>query len=452
MDPEFSEGGIVGQTRAANDYRFSNSLHNGGRVKMLLKSSKLWSSESPTIKTLRLWFAVLPQKHAVSTKSDQRQILHMFSLLVDRFNAVQQFNLVLFKDLHSLRSLNEFRSRERASFPVLITVTCSPSCIVTALGVSRVRGAFVNKKRNPQFLQGFLEFKLAWLSSTETVVCEQLTSTKCHIRIIWDNTFTFNFPTVVVKHLILNLKPIQITLESAIKQFLIANWELRNFLLTEYAKWQNRLDKASLRLFYTSFFGIPKKLACHSEAMKLFSDSFFVWLLMVSLKPIKTEHRRSCLESATNVLVWSSEYQQQRNCPNSWLLGRAPHGGTGAWASTLGWKQFGWFQKHFDPSAIMQSIGKPIVICGSCLANNTAFSEFRMHHDWLNISYLWEKIGSFSTHRLFFLLWRKNVYIKCGRSLLPQPNSLGNLLNNPKDDSKIPLLNYKTFVANVFLS
>ena len=105
---------------------------------MLLKSFKVWSPEKATRKTFSLWFAVLPQKHALSTKSDQRQILHLFRLFVDRFNAVQLLNLVLFQNLLSLMSVGEFCSGDLSSFPILMAVTCSPSCIVTALALCRV--------------------------------------------------------------------------------------------------------------------------------------------------------------------------------------------------------------------------------------------------------------------------------------------------------------------------
>ena len=194
MAPAFTESGNVGQTSVTNEYRFLNSLLIGRRVKMLLKSFKLSSSESATLKTFRLRFAVLPQKHAVSTKCAQRQILRLFSLFVDRFNAVQFLNLVLFQNLHSLMTVAELSSGDRASFLFLMAVTCSPPCIVTAPAVSsRVRGEFVNKKRN--FLKVFWSWNWFCCLPTETVVCEQLSSAKCHIRIICDNASTVDFTT-----------------------------------------------------------------------------------------------------------------------------------------------------------------------------------------------------------------------------------------------------------------
>ena len=172
MALEFNEGGIVVQTRVTNDYRFFNYLHIGGRVKMLLKSFRLWSSESATMKTFRLWFAVLPQKHAVSTKSDQRKILHLFSLFLDRFNAVQLLNLVLFRNLHSLMSVGEFCSGDRASFPFLMAVTCSPSSIVTALAMCRVSvECLLTKNGIRNFLKVFWSWKRFCCLPTETVVC-----------------------------------------------------------------------------------------------------------------------------------------------------------------------------------------------------------------------------------------------------------------------------------------
>ena len=165
-------------------------------VKRLLKSFKLWSFESATSKTFRLWFAVLPQKHAVSTKSDQRQILHLFSLFVDRFNAVQLLNLVLLQNLHSLMSVGEFCSGDRASFPFLMAVTCSPSCIVTAVALCRVSvECLLTKNGTRNCLKvfwswnwfGCLQQKLWYASSSLPTIV--------NIRIICDNAFTFNFPT-----------------------------------------------------------------------------------------------------------------------------------------------------------------------------------------------------------------------------------------------------------------
>ena len=109
--------------------------------------------------------------------------------------------------------------------------------------------------------------------------------------------------------LMINREPIQtictgeITLKSAIIQLFIGKWERRNFLMIGYVRWQNRPDcgcSAFLRLFCTSLFPIPKTLACLPEAMKLLSYSYFVWLLVVSFTPIKTEQRLSCFGSATN--------------------------------------------------------------------------------------------------------------------------------------------------------
>ena len=146
------------------------------------------------------------------------------------------------------------------------------------------------------------------------MVCEQLSSTNCHIRINWDNAFAFNFPNGVVKQLIMNLKPIQIistgrnTLESCLKQFFIGNWELRNFSMIGYVRWQNSWDNAFLRLFYTSLCSIPKRLASFPKQW-MCSLIIFVRLLLVFFNPIKTEHWQSCFKSATNILVWSSEHQ-----------------------------------------------------------------------------------------------------------------------------------------------
>ena len=116
---------------------------------------------------------------------------------------------------------------------------------------------------------------------TENEACEHFSSTKCHIQISLDFAFTFNSPSAVIEQLIMNLKPIHffgtgwITLEDGIRQFSIGNWELRDFLLIWFVRWQNRRDNALLHLLYASLFSIPKMLACLSEAMKLFSSYLF---------------------------------------------------------------------------------------------------------------------------------------------------------------------------------
>ena len=127
------------------------------------------------------------------------------------------------------------------------------------------------------------------------MVCEQLNSTNCHIRIFRDIAFAFNFPNGVLKHLIKYLKPIQNistsgnTLESGNKQFFIGNWKLRNFSMIGYVMWQNSRDNAFLRVLYTSLFSILKNLACLSEAMKLFSYSF---RRIVTLPPMWKELKK----------------------------------------------------------------------------------------------------------------------------------------------------------------
>ena len=206
MAPEFNEGGIVGQTSFTNEYRFFNSLLIGRRVKMLLKSMKLWSSESA--KTFRLRFAVLPQKNAVSTKFVQRQILRLFSLCVDRINAVQLLNLVLFQNLHSLMTVAEL-SGDRANFLFLMAVTCSPPCIVTALALCRVCVECLLTKNGTSLKFsgvgiGFVVFQQKlWYASS---------SLPPNVTLVSSVTMRSpsNLPVVVVKHLIWNVKPIQI--------------------------------------------------------------------------------------------------------------------------------------------------------------------------------------------------------------------------------------------------
>ena len=148
----------------------------------------------------------------------------MFNLFVDHFNAVHFFDPV-----HSL-VVSEFCFRDRASFPFLIAVICSPSCIVTALALRRVSVQCLLTKNGTR---NFLKFFQSWIRfcclPAGTVVCEQLNSTNCHIPISRDNAFALNFPNGVLKQLIMNLKPFQNisisgnTLESGIKQFFIGN-------------------------------------------------------------------------------------------------------------------------------------------------------------------------------------------------------------------------------------
>ena len=119
----------------------------------------------------------------------------------------------------------------------------------------------------------------------------------------------------VVKHLIMNLKPVQNfststnTLESCLKQFFIGNWELRNFSMIGYVRWQNSWDNA-FRLFYTSLLSIPKRLACLSEAIKFFSYSDYL-IIAGRFQPYQNgapavllrkrhEHSRLILRAPTN--------------------------------------------------------------------------------------------------------------------------------------------------------
>ena len=258
---------------------------------MLLKSFKLWSSESTTMKTFPLWFAVLPQKHAVSTKSDQRQNLHLFSLFVDRFNAVQLLNLVPFQNLHSLMSVGKFFSGDRANFPFLMAVTCSPSCIVLALALCRVSVlCLLTKNRTRNFLKVFWNWNWFCCLPTETVVCEQLSSTKCHLRIICDNAFTFNFPSCCCETFVLNqANPNFLHRWEYIRERdqTVFNCKLRApQLFHDRICQEAKSSTVFLRLFYTSFFSIPKTLACLSEGLCIYIHKALVWYsfrMMVTL-------------------------------------------------------------------------------------------------------------------------------------------------------------------------
>ena len=201
-----------------------------------------------------------PKNMQYQRKSDQRQILHFFNLFVDRFNAVQLLNLVLFRNLLSLMSVGDFCSGDRASFPFLMAVTCSPSCIVTALAMRRVSvECLLTKNGTRNFLKIFWSWNWFCCLPTETAVFEQLSSTKCQVRTICDNAFTFNFPTCCCEtfHIESKANPKFLHRWEYIREryqtVLIANWELRNFLTFGFVRRQNGPDSAFLRLFYTSF-------------------------------------------------------------------------------------------------------------------------------------------------------------------------------------------------------
>ena len=119
-------------------------------------------------------------------KSDQRKILHLFSLFLDRFNAVQLLNWVLFRNLHSLMSVGEFCSGDRASFPFLMAVTCSTSSVVTALAMCRVSVEYLLTKNGIRnFLKVFWSWKRFCCLPTEIVVCVQFHFSHLLLRNIW---------------------------------------------------------------------------------------------------------------------------------------------------------------------------------------------------------------------------------------------------------------------------
>ena len=155
MAPEFTEGGTVRQARVANGYGSFHYLHIGGRVKMLWKLFKLWSSESVTLKTFRLCIAVPPREHAVSTK-----IISVKSCTCSVFwrpfqcsttfesSTFQKFTFALVRKRILFLMLCKFLVFDgRYLFTI---VHCH-----RAGSASRVCGVFVNKKRNPQLSQVF---------------------------------------------------------------------------------------------------------------------------------------------------------------------------------------------------------------------------------------------------------------------------------------------------------
>ena len=164
---------------------------------------------------------------------------------------------------------------------------------------------FLTKSGICNFFKVFWSWNWFCCFPTQTVVCEQLTSTKGHIRIIWDDAFTFNLPAGVLKQLILYLKPIELictgenTLESAIKQLLIANWELRSLLIWSFDPLEKR-DKQSA----------PK----NSLGTLLLPMPIAVFRYVVAF------HTHSCWDHWVNFLTifcWPSSHERQSwRCPD----------------------------------------------------------------------------------------------------------------------------------------
>ena len=153
MAPEFTEGGIVRQVRVANGYGYFHYLLNGERVKMLYKSFKLWSSESITLKTFRLWFAVIQREHAVSTKMISIRSCRC-SVFCWTFQCSTNFESSTFQKVIFALVGKRILSLMLCKFSVFDGCYRSPSCLVTELALHRgVCGVFVNKKRNLQLSQ-----------------------------------------------------------------------------------------------------------------------------------------------------------------------------------------------------------------------------------------------------------------------------------------------------------
>ena len=118
---------------------------------------------------------------------------------VDHFNAVQLLKPVLFRNLHSLLSVSEFCFWCCASFRFLMAVICSPSCIVTELALHRVSVECLLTKTELATFSSFLDLDLVLLSSDSNCRMRAAHFHQMHLRIIWDNAFTFSFSTGVVK-------------------------------------------------------------------------------------------------------------------------------------------------------------------------------------------------------------------------------------------------------------
>ena len=224
MAPEITEGGIVGQTRVMNGHSLFNSSHISRRVKMLLNSFKLWSSEGATRKIFRLWYAAFPQKHEVSTKK-----------ISVKFCTCSVYSLTFSMQYNFLTSTfvlvgQRILLSKLCKFSGLMAVICSPSNIVnSASSVLLVSGVFVNKKRNPQHPQALLRLQLVLLSSSRNSCMRAAQFHQISHRYHLGQYFCFQYSQSSCEHLITNLKLIQNfttggkTLQSAIKIFLFGN-------------------------------------------------------------------------------------------------------------------------------------------------------------------------------------------------------------------------------------
>ena len=275
--PECAEGGLVGQTMITNGKKYPNCLHIGGKLLILMKTFSLWSCKSAATKGIWFWLAVFSQIYAIITKNDHHKVKQkfMFSWPISmQYNFWLQYSA---KNTNSRFCWNsEFHHRDPASCSFLLGDIRSASCLLTTVALCPWNVCW--EETEPATVSSFF-YVSNWLCClpTENAACEQFSSTKCHIQISWDFGFFFNCASAVIEQLIMNLNPIHFfgtgwtLLEEGIRQFSIGNWELRDFLLIWYVRWQNRRDNALLHSFCTLLFLIPKTLACLSEAMNLLS-------------------------------------------------------------------------------------------------------------------------------------------------------------------------------------
>ena len=68
--PEYAEDGLVALTIITNGKKYPNSLYIGGKLLILLKTFRLWSSKSAATKVIWFWLAVFSEIYAIITKND----------------------------------------------------------------------------------------------------------------------------------------------------------------------------------------------------------------------------------------------------------------------------------------------------------------------------------------------------------------------------------------------
>ena len=146
-------------------------------------------------------------------------------------------------------SVGEFCSGDRASFLLLMAVTCSPSCIVTALALCRVSvESLLTKKTEPANSSRFSAVGIGFVVFQQKLwyASSSLPPNVTYVSSVTMRSLSI-LPLVVVKHLILNLRPIENfcaggnTVERTIKEFKLRT-KLWKILMNGFIRRQNHRE------------------------------------------------------------------------------------------------------------------------------------------------------------------------------------------------------------------